>query len=142
MTNVEMLELARAASDKAYSPYSGVKVGAVLETNSGNMYTGCNVENGSYGGTICAERTAALKAVSEGDTEFVRIAVAGSIKNLVPCGMCRQFMSEFGVGLEIIYENEQLSRKKEEPVARSFSSRQWIQLLQSFFFTGIQIALW
>ena len=106
MTNVEMLELARAASDKAYSPYSGVKVGAVLETNSGNMYTGCNVENGSYGGTICAERTAALKAVSEGDTEFVRIAVAGSIKNLVPCGICRQFLSEFCDDMTVIYEGE------------------------------------
>lgn len=107
MTNVEMLELARAASDKAYSPYSGVKVGAVLETNSGNMYTGCNVENGSYGGTICAERTAALKAVSEGDTEFVRIAVAGSIKNLVPCGICRQFLSEFCDDMTVIYEGEE-----------------------------------
>ncbi len=107
MTNVEMLELARAASDKAYSPYSGVKVGAVLETNSGNMYTGCNVENGSYGGTICAERTAALKAVSEGDTEFVRIAVAGSIKNLVPCGICRQFLSEFCDDMIVIYEGEE-----------------------------------
>jgi cytidine deaminase len=107
MTNVEMLELARAASDKAYSPYSGVKVGAVLETNSGNIYTGCNVENGSYGGTICAERTAALKAVSEGDTEFVRIAVAGSIKNLVPCGICRQFLSEFCDDMTVIYEGEE-----------------------------------
>lgn len=107
MTNVEMLELARAASDKAYSPYSGVKVGAVLETNSGNMHTGCNVENGSYGGTICAERTAALKAVSEGDTEFVRIAVAGSIKNLVPCGICRQFLSEFCDDMTVIYEGEE-----------------------------------
>ena len=106
MTNIEMLELARAASEKAYSPYSGVKVGAVLETKTGNIYTGCNVENSSYGGTICAERTAALKAVSEGENQFAKVAVAGSIKNLVPCGICRQFLSEFCEDMIVIYEGE------------------------------------
>ena len=64
------------------------------------------MENGSYGGTICAERTAALKAVSEGEREFVRIAVAGSINNLVPCGICRQFLSEFCDDMVVIYEDE------------------------------------
>ncbi len=107
MTNGELLNMAREASKMSYSPYSGVKVGAALETGSGKVYTGCNVENGSYGGTICAERTVALKAVSEGDKEFVRIAVAGSIKNLVPCGICRQFLSEFCEDMEVVYEDEQ-----------------------------------
>lgn len=106
MSNRELLEMARKVSENAYSPYSNVKVGAVLEAKSGKIYTGVNVENSSYGGTICAERTAFVKAVSEGEREFVRIAVAGSIKNLVPCGICRQFMSEFAPSIEVIYENE------------------------------------
>ena len=106
MTNIDMMKLAREASEKSYSPYSNARVGAALETASGKIYTGCNVENGSYGGTICAERTAALKAVSEGDREFVRIAVAGSIRNLVPCGICRQFLSEFCDDMTVLYEDE------------------------------------
>lgn len=106
MTNQELLDMARAVSKKAYSPYSGVCVGAVLETKSGKICTGVNVENSSYGGTICAERTAAVKAVSEGDSQFVRIAVAGSIKGLVPCGICRQFLSEFCEDMTVLYENE------------------------------------
>jgi len=106
MTNRELLDMAKSASEYAYSPYSGVRVGAALETKSGKLYTGVNVENSSYGGTICAERTAAVKAVSEGHTEFVRIAVAGSINNLVPCGMCRQFLSEFCEDMIVLYEND------------------------------------
>ena len=107
MDNKELLQVAKEASDNAYSPYSNIKVGAALLTSSGKIFTGVNVENASYGATICAERTAFLKAVSEGEREFSKIAVGGSIRNLVPCGMCRQFMSEFGTELEIIYENEQ-----------------------------------
>lgn len=106
MTNRELLDMAKAVSENAYSPYSKVRVGAALETKSGKIYTGVNVENSSYGGTICAERTAAVKAVSEGDREFVRIAVAGSIKKLVPCGICRQFLSEFCDNMVVLYENE------------------------------------
>ena len=107
MEDRELLKLAREASKMSYSPYSKVCVGAALVAKSGKIYTGCNVENSSYGGTICAERTAALKAVSEGDREFVTIAVAGSINNLVPCGMCRQFLSEFCTDMKVIYEDEQ-----------------------------------
>ena len=106
MTNRELLDMARETSERAYSPYSKVKVGAVLETESGKLYTGVNVENSSYGGTICAERTAVVKAVSEGERKFARIAVAGSIKNLVPCGLCRQFISEFNPSIEVIYEDK------------------------------------
>lgn len=107
MTNIELLQMAKDVSQKAYSPYSKVCVGAVLEVKSGKIYTGVNVENSSYGATICAERTAAVKAVSEGDTEFVRIAVAGSINNLVPCGMCRQFLTEFCDDMVVLYEDKE-----------------------------------
>ena len=107
MDNQELFQMAKDASNNAYSPYSNIKVGAALLTKDGKIYTGVNVENSSYGATICAERTAFTKAISEGEREFFKIAIGGSIKNLVPCGMCRQFMSEFGTGLEIIYENEQ-----------------------------------
>ena len=104
MSDEQLLLIAKEASKNSYSPYSGICVGAALETESGKIYTGVNVENSSYGGTICAERTAFVKAVSEGERKFKRIAVAGSINNLVPCGICRQFMSEFNKNLKIIYE--------------------------------------
>lgn len=106
MTNEELLEIAREESKKAYSPYSNIKVGAALECKLGKIYTGVNVENSSYGGAICAERTAFVKAISEGEREFTRIAVAGSIRKLVPCGICRQFMSEFNPSIEIVYEDK------------------------------------
>lgn len=106
MDNQELFRIAKEASEKAYSPYSNIKVGAALLCENGKIYTGVNVENSSYGGTICAERTAFVKAISEGEREFSKIAIGGSIKNLVPCGMCRQFMSEFGTDLDIIYEDE------------------------------------
>ncbi|MBO7530639.1 MAG: cytidine deaminase, partial [Lachnospiraceae bacterium] len=86
-----------------YCPYSGYAVGAAILTSSGEIYRGCNVENSSYGATICAERCAALKAVSEGDREFKAIAIVGGLKEAseltdyaYPCGICRQFISEFG----------------------------------------------
>lgn len=106
MDNQELFRIAKEASEKAYSPYSNIKVGAALLCENGKIYTGVNVENSSYGGTICAERTAFVKTISEGEREFSKIAIGGSIKNLVPCGMCRQFMSEFGTDLDIIYEDE------------------------------------
>lgn len=107
MDNKEMIYLAKKASENAYSPYSGIKVGAALVCGNGKIYTGANVENASYGATICAERTAFVKAVSEGEREFEAIAIAGSIRNLVPCGMCRQFMAEFNPKLQVIYEDEE-----------------------------------
>ena len=106
MDSQELFQIAKCASNNAYSPYSNIKVGAALLTFDGKVYTGVNVENSSYGATICAERTAFLKAISEGERRFVKIAIGGSIRNLVPCGMCRQFMSEFGMDLGIIYEDE------------------------------------
>ena len=84
------------AMEKAYSPYSGFKVGAAILTGDGNVYTGCNVENASYGATICAERCAALKAVSDGQVVFKQIAIVSSSREFTyPCGICRQFLAEF-----------------------------------------------
>lgn len=96
MTDKELLDKATEAMEKAYSPYSGFKVGAAIETADGRIFTGCNVENASFGATICAERTAAVKAVSEGAKVFRRIAIVGSAGEYTyPCGICRQFLAEF-----------------------------------------------
>lgn len=100
MTNEELCVLAVKATENAYVPYSGYRVGAALLTKSGKIYTGCNIENASYSPTICAERTAIFKAVSEGEREFLKIAVAGGKNGEItgefpPCGVCRQVMAEF-----------------------------------------------
>lgn len=85
----------------AYAPYSHYAVGAAILTASGRIYDGVNVENAAYGDTICAERTAAVKAVSEGDREFVAIAVASANAGS-PCGACRQVLSEFGLHAPVL----------------------------------------
>ncbi len=96
MNNRQLLDMAIAAKEKAYAPYSGVAVGAALLTTSGEVYCGVNVENASYGATNCAERTAVFKAISEGHNDFVKIAVASNLKDIImPCGICRQVMLEF-----------------------------------------------
>ena len=96
MNRQELIDKAHEAMKNAYSPYSGFKVGAAILTKDGKIFTGCNVENASYGATICAERCAATKAVSEGSNEFTAIAiVSSSDKFTYPCGICRQFLSEF-----------------------------------------------
>lgn len=95
MTNRELYEIAVGMLPKAYAPFSKYQVGAALLTKDGKIYTGCNVENSSFGGTICAERTAFVKAVSEGDKEFEKIAIVSSGGEAWPCGICRQFMKEF-----------------------------------------------
>ena len=100
MTDLELIALAKKAAENAYAPYSHHYVGAALETKSGKIYLGCNIENAAYTPTVCAERTAFFKAVSDGEREFSRIAVVGG-KDLnfeayfTPCGVCRQVMSEF-----------------------------------------------
>lgn len=96
----DLIKIATAAMQKAYSPYSECKVGAALLTKSGKVFEGCNVENASFGVTCCAERVAIFKAISEGETEFDAIAVAGGKNGVVadafvPCGVCRQVMAEF-----------------------------------------------
>lgn len=104
-----LVETAKKAAGNAYCPYSHFHVGAALLTSEGIIYTGCNVENSSYGATICAERTAAVKAVSESSRNFSAIAVVGyrdtadDMSFCMPCGICRQFLCEFASGsFEII----------------------------------------
>lgn len=95
-----------AMLDRAYCPYSHFAVGAALECADGTVFTGCNIENAAFSPTICAERTAVAKAVSEGHTDFVRIVVAGRCEDFcVPCGVCRQVLREFAPDLEIICLN-------------------------------------
>lgn len=101
MTDSELIKYAIEARKGSYSPYSHFSVGAALLTKSGKLYQGCNIENAAFGVTICAERTAFFKAVSEGETNFEKIAIVGSphgeelIEFAYPCGSCRQVMREF-----------------------------------------------
>ena len=100
MTDLELIKTAVEAREYSYSPYSGFKVGAALLGKSGKVYLGCNVENASYSPTNCAERTAIFKAVSEGEREFLAIAIVGGkgeeLTSLcAPCGVCRQVLAEF-----------------------------------------------
>jgi len=102
----KLLNLARAAREMAYAPYSGFPVGAALLTARGQVYKGCNVENASYGLTICAERVALFKAVSEGERDFAALAVvAGTEKHCVPCGACLQVLAEFNPQLTVFMGN-------------------------------------
>ena len=94
----ELMDMAKEAMKSAYAPYSHFSVGAAVETDDGKVYCGCNIENSSYGATICAERTAISKAVSEGYRRITRIAICDSNNSFAwPCGICRQVMSEFAV---------------------------------------------
>lgn len=98
-----LIEKAREAMEYAYAPYSNFKVGAAIMTESGKIYTGCNIENISFGATNCAERTAVFKAVSEGEKAFKAIAIVSSAgKFTPPCGICRQVLSEFSKDMDII----------------------------------------
>jgi len=100
-----LIDLALEARRRAYAPYSNYSVGAALQTKSGKLYTGVNVENAAYGATICAERTAVVKAVSEGEREFEAIAVV-TANGGTPCGECRQVLSEFGLDTVVLVANE------------------------------------
>jgi cytidine deaminase len=101
-----LIEAARRARDNAVADFSHFKVGAALETADGTIVTGCNVENATYGLTICAERVAMFKALSEGHRAFVRVAVvADTADPTPPCGACRQILWEFGGDLDVILAN-------------------------------------
>lgn len=100
MTPEKLVELSKEAMQRAYAPYSGYQVGAALLCADGSVYLGCNIENASYTPTVCGERTAIFKAVSEGKREFTAIAICGGKNGVItgafpPCGVCRQVMREF-----------------------------------------------
>ncbi len=97
MTNEELIKLAIEEVNNSYSPYSKFKVGAAILTTTGKVFTGCNIENSAYSPSICAERVAIFKAISEGYKEFDKIAIVGGNLNeyCPPCGVCRQVMYEF-----------------------------------------------
>ena len=106
MTDRQLINLAEQASRNAYVPYSHFAVGAALECRDGTVFTGCNIENAALGSTICAERTAIFKAISEGHRDFKRIVIAGKSEDYcVPCGSCRQVMQEFAPQMEVICLN-------------------------------------
>jgi len=101
-----LLEAALRARENAHAPFSHFKVGAALQDHSGRIYTGCNVENATYGLTVCAERVAVFKAISEGARSFTRMAVAADTQVLTPpCGACRQILWEFCGDIELVLVN-------------------------------------
>ena len=102
----KLVDAALAARENAHAPFSKFKVGAAIEDQTGRIFTGCNVENATYGLTICAERVAVFKAISEGARKFTRIAVAADTETLTPpCGACRQILWEFCGNAELILVN-------------------------------------
>jgi cytidine deaminase len=117
-----LIAAAKNARENAHAPYSNFRVGAALQAKSGRIYTGCNVENASYGLTICAERVAIVKAVSEGERGFEAIAVVTDTDTLTPpCGACRQFIWEFCGDVPVILSN--LKGKIERESARALLPR-------------------
>jgi len=105
MKHEDLIAKATEAREKAHVPYSHFAVGAALLAKSGRVYTGCNVENASYGLSICAERTAVFKAVSEGERDFEAMAVVTE-NGVTPCGACRQVLLEFGEDIQVIVADE------------------------------------
>ena len=102
----ELIEAARQARERAYAPYSKFRVGAAVRTKDGRIFTGCNIESAAYSGTVCAERVAIWKAVSEGEKEFTEIAVIADTQELTPpCGVCRQILWEFCGDVPVIFAN-------------------------------------
>jgi cytidine deaminase len=105
-SNEELVAAAKSARENSYAPYSDFRVGAAIETDDGEIYTGCNVESASYGLTVCAERVAIWKAISEGKHKIKNIAVVCDTKELTPpCGVCRQIIWEFGGNIPVTLAN-------------------------------------
>jgi len=102
----KLIESARQVREQAYAPFSNFRVGAAVRTKSGKIFTGCNVESASYGLTVCAERVAIWKAVSEGEMELEQIAVVADTEELTPpCGVCRQIIWEFCGDVPVTFAN-------------------------------------
>ncbi len=127
MSAEKLIEIAQEARTRAYVPYSKFKVGAALLTKEGKVFSGCNVENASYGLTCCAERTAIFKAVSEGYRNFAAIAIIADVPTLCsPCGACRQVLSEFGGQIKVHMAN----------LKGDYVSKTVEELLPGFFAAG------
>ena len=134
MNNSELIKIALEVRKNAYCPYSGFSVGAALLCDDGSVYTGCNIENSAFTPTVCAERTAFFKAVSDGKKDFVKIAVVGGNADkepdnyCPPCGVCRQVMKEFcSADFEIIIAknpDEYKLKTLEELLPESFDKRE------------------
>lgn len=108
ITKEELIKAARDVRARAYAPFSNFKVGAAVETDTGEIFTGCNVESASYGLTVCAERVAIWKAVSEGQKSFRQVAVVAETEELTPpCGVCRQIIWEFCGDIPVTFANLQ-----------------------------------
>jgi cytidine deaminase len=126
-TEKELIDAATEVRNRAHAPYSNFRVGAAVETEDGEIYTGCNVESASYGLTVCAERVAIWKGISEGVTKFGRVAVVVDTEELTPpCGVCRQIIWEFCGDVPVILSN--LHGKSEtiqmsELLPRAFDSK-------------------
>ena len=123
ITKVQLLEASMNALNYSYCPYSQFKVGAVLSTTDDKIFTGCNVENTSFGLTMCAERVALFKAISEGYQKFDAIAISSNNeKPIFPCGACRQMLSEFAPNLKIYIQNDDKNYSLRELLPNSFDS--------------------
>ncbi len=115
----QLLAAAETARKNAYTPYSHFAVGAALLCDDGSVYLGCNIENSSYGCTVCAERVAVFKAVSEGKNKFSAIAIVGAGENetlekpCYPCGVCRQVLSEFSKDMDVVLSGESVYKLSE-----------------------------
>lgn len=122
-----LIAAAQAARERAVTPFSHFRVGAAVETEEGKVYTGCNIESASYGLTVCAERVAIWKALSEGERNFTRLAVVADTDQLTPpCGTCRQIIWEFCRDATIIFANlrgERESFRMSELLPRAFDVR-------------------
>ncbi len=112
----KLIELALEARERAYAPYSNYRVGAALVTSTGKFFTGCNVESAAYPTSMCAERVAVFKAVSEGEREFSAIAVVTS-NGGTPCGACRQVLAEFGLETVVLVADAEGNLKQEAALA-------------------------
>lgn len=129
MANTKLIKEAISAREKAYCPYSNFKVGAAALFEDGNIYTGCNIENASYGATNCAERTAIFNGVSKGNKVLKELALIGDVNNYTyPCGICRQVITEFAENKDMkIYiiknENDYIEKTLDEILPGSFTKK-------------------
>jgi cytidine deaminase len=122
----QLIKVAKRAKEKAYAPYSGLRVGAALKCKDGKIFSGSNVENAVYGLSLCAERVVAVKAISEGCSDFEEIViVSDSEEPLMPCGSCRQFLLEFNPELKVLLVGDEtvVKRRLSDLMPEAFSGQ-------------------